>query len=467
MDILKDSIEFIFSFALFANALLFIPQAIKISKEKAAEEISLLTFLGFLLIQFAIVLHGIINHDYLLMIGYLLSMLSCGAVVALTMFYNKHQSPTKELDLEKILKELPGHVYCKDKEGVYLISNDNQWKDIGLTSLSELKGKTDYDLFSTDEANQLRVADEEVMRTGELKVLEEETRIASGELACYLSHKIPLRDKKNKIVGILGVSIDITDAKNRVTEQFAMLERIISIIPGHVYWVDKEGAYLGCNDNQARSAGLNSRKEIVGRHNRDLPWNFNAGTLPETLDGINKKVIETRRSVTIEEPALLRDGTEATFLSSKVPLFNESGRVIGMVGISIDITDRKRAEVSLKAAKEAAEAANQAKAEFLRNMRHDLRTPFSGLFGLTELIESQESDPEKKATLSCITESAKALLDQINEIFEFVEIESGQLPIIEKEFDLHNLIKTVYDMLLPSAKSKQIDFNLTLEFNLR
>ena len=84
---IKNVIEFIFGSALFINALIFIPQAIRIFKGKTAKGVSLLTFNGFLLIQLTIVLHGIINQDYLLVSGYLLSMLTCGLVVFLAFNY--------------------------------------------------------------------------------------------------------------------------------------------------------------------------------------------------------------------------------------------------------------------------------------------------------------------------------------------------------------------------------------------
>ena len=87
-------------------------------------------------------------------------------------------------------------------------------------------------------------------------------------------------------------------------------------------------------------AGLSSRKEIVGKRNKDLPWNSNAGVLPETLDRINREVMEpvSQKSSRIL-PVTLYDGTEVMFLSDKAPIRRVQNRdVIGMVGISIDIT---------------------------------------------------------------------------------------------------------------------------------
>jgi hypothetical protein len=88
---------------------------------------------------------------------------------------------------------------------------------------------------------------------------------------------VPLRDKHNNLTGILGISIDITNSRCDELEKLETLEKIIAMVP-------KESVYLGCNDNQALSAGLKSRQEIVGKHNKDLPWNMNDGVLPETID---------------------------------------------------------------------------------------------------------------------------------------------------------------------------------------
>lgn len=78
---------FFFSAALFVNAALFIPQAVKIYTTKTAKEVSLFTFMGFLIIQFATVLHAFVIKDYILLFGYLLSMVTCGTVVILVLVY--------------------------------------------------------------------------------------------------------------------------------------------------------------------------------------------------------------------------------------------------------------------------------------------------------------------------------------------------------------------------------------------
>ena len=223
--------------------------------------------------------------------------------------------------------------------------------------------------------------DNEVIRTGEAKATEEVSKIVADKSVHYLSHKVPLKNKHGETVGILGVSLDITKTKQEIEDRFKMLEDIISVMPANVYWMNKDGVYMGCNDNEAKAIGLASRKDIIGKRNIDIPGFL----IPEVLDPVNKDVMENGKTVVLEEPAILRDGTEAIFISSKVPLRNDRGEINGMVGISVDITDRKKAEkeaeklklenvvhkVKLQEHEKFKEAAMQ--------VAHDIRSPLAVL----------------------------------------------------------------------------------------
>jgi len=340
MNITKDLIEFAFGSALFINALLFIPQAIKIFKTKSTKGVSFITFFGFLLIQLAVVLHGVIHQDYVLVVGYLVSMITCGAVVALILTYGKRHRFIQgaELELEEVLAQIPGHIYWKNREGVCLGSNTNNWKDFEDKSLSEFIGKTDYDLFPKEEADKLRHADQEVMRTRKLTILEEASTTIDGELRSYISHKAPLRNTRNEVLGI--------------------------------------------------------------------------------------------------------------------------------VGMSLDITENKKNEQALVLAKEVAEAANRAKTEFLYGLQHDLKTPCSGILGIAEVLENSEQDLEKKENLSHIKHASKSMLDQLNQIFEFVHFENGQLPILKKQFSLYQLVSDTTQMMTPAAKHKALTLKTSHDNNI-
>ena len=90
MELLKEFINLLFGFGLIINALLFIPQIIKLFKEKNSHELSILTFGGFCILQLLSVLHGLIVHDYILAAGFSLSLVTCGVLFLLILFYRKH-----------------------------------------------------------------------------------------------------------------------------------------------------------------------------------------------------------------------------------------------------------------------------------------------------------------------------------------------------------------------------------------
>lgn len=235
-------------------------------------------------------------------------------------------------------------------------------------------------------------------------------------------------------------------------------DALFDLLPINFSWMDRDGCVLGCNRRVLESLHLQSFDEIIGKHTVDIA--------SELAWQNTQKVVATGQSLSREEVHLNNDGSEIYFLSLKSPLKSPEGRVLGVVNIAIDITDRKKAEKELGIAKEAAEVANHAKSEFLNNMRHDLRTPFTGILGLAQLMEAEETDPDKKESLGYIVQSADALLEHLNEIFEFVQVESGQLPIIDTPFDLHQLLSDLSKMMLPIAKDKKIDFTITKDNQL-
>jgi two-component system, OmpR family, aerobic respiration control sensor histidine kinase ArcB len=456
MIVLKDSVQLAFGAGLFVNALLFVPQSVRIIKEKSAKGVSLFTFLGLLLIQFTLVLYGIVERDYLLIIGCVASMVAYSSVAALVLLYRKKAGGDDDISIMEILNQIPVHVYWKDREGVFLGCNKSNWKDFSFQSLSDFKGKTDYDILSKNEADGIRRVDESVVRTGHSKIAEELLTSANGNEIVYLSHKVPLKNKKNKTVGLLGVSVDITARRQHETDRIEMLENVIAVMPGNVYWLDTDGVYMGCNDNQAAVIGLSSRKEIVGKRNADMPGFL----VSEVLDKYNEQVIRMNQPITVEEPAVLPDGTKATFLSNKVPLRNSRAKTIGVIGISIDITDRKKQEEELEKAKKMAEESSRAKTEFLANMRQDLRTPLSGIVGFAELIQQTVKDPKVAEYANHLVSASHTLLDFLNEILETIKVLTDEMPDVQRKFSLSQTVNRIIQLTQPTAMEKGLQLNL-------
>lgn len=134
-------------------------------------------------------------------------------------------------------------------------------------------------------------------------------------------------------------------------QQPVSLQSLIDILPGHVYWYDKDGKVFGCNAQQAISAGFKSSAEFVGKNMFAIQTPENERILRET----NRYVMATGQVHTAEEPYVYPDGRKAIFLSKKAPWRDVSGRPIGVIGVSFDITREKQLEDELHHAKEFAE----------------------------------------------------------------------------------------------------------------
>ncbi|HRD70052.1 MAG TPA: response regulator [Legionella sp.] len=258
--------------------------------------------------------------------------------------------------------------------------------------------------------------------------------------------------KINKTKGMLKKQLQ------ELEEELSFYHDIMNYIPGHVYWLDKKNRYLGCNLEHAKNIGLENRLDIVGKTNKDMPWKDSAATVDHT----NQEVMKTGNPVTIKETGVI-NGIESTFLSQKVPLKNKHNDVVGILGISIDITEIEQLQKSLIDAKKAAEAASQAKTEFLEHMRHDIRTPLTGIVGFSELLMAEANNPYIKEYSENLVASSHALLKLLDEVLEAIRISSGDIPKLKKKFNLERTLTHIIN--LNRAKAAQKKIALSLQFD--
>lgn len=247
--------------------------------------------------------------------------------------------------------------------------------------------------------------------------------------------------------------------KNELQSIHDYYEGIIALMPGHVYWLDRNNIFLGCNDLQAKNAQLSSRKDIVGKTNFDMPWKDQA----EELNKVNNLVMETGIPHTAEEYAVMANGM-AIYISQKVPLRNKDNEIIGVLGISLDITERKKMEVALRRAKENAEVANQAKTEFIANMSHDIHTPLSGIVGMSKLLEKQVQDPEQKQYARWINESGEQLLELLKGVLDLISVDNiSESDVQDESFDLRKNIQDISQLVQPTVQMKKIQLHIEID----
>ncbi|MES2142510.1 MAG: ATP-binding protein [Pseudomonadota bacterium] len=239
----------------------------------------------------------------------------------------------------------------------------------------------------------------------------------------------------------------------------AFIIELLKRLPVHVFWKNKEGKYLGCNDLFAHNLDLASVEAVIGKTDYDFPVKKEDSDAYRRDD---KEVMESRTpKLNIEEEQTFPDGKKIYLLTSKVPVFDKNNKVIGILGVYNDITEKKKAEQALKKAKEKAEVANEAKTEFLENMRHDIRTPLSGIVGCAQLIQMQADDPKKVSEYATdLIQSSDALLEFLNKILESIQVASGEIPLLKKKFNLYHELEQVIHLNKPQAAIKKLSLHV-------
>lgn len=236
-------------------------------------------------------------------------------------------------------------------------------------------------------------------------------------------------------------------------------KNLITLVPCHIYWKDKDGKYLGCNHLQAQNLGLSSPNDIIGKTDFDLAWADQA----EKLQTADRQVMISKQSQTFEEEVILANQKKAIFLSKKAVLLSENNEIKGIIGISFDITEQKLLESELRIAKGKAETASQAKTEFLENMRHDIRTPLTGIVGFSEILKMESNEQRIKDYADNLVASSHALLNLLDEVLETVRVSSGEIPKLKKKFNLEKTLNHIIELNRARAAQKKLILSLDLD----
>ena len=247
----------------------------------------------------------------------------------------------------------------------------------------------------------------------------------------------------------------------------ALLQTVIDTAPIRVFWKDRNCRYLGCNTDFARDAGMSYPAEVTGKDDYQLVWRSEAAL----YQADDRAVMERGQPrLNFEELQPTRDGRINWVRTSKVPLRDDVGNVIGIIGVYQDITERKRIEQELDQhrlnleglvekrthelveAKEVAEQASQAKSQFLSSMSHELRTPLNVILGHSQLLRMSPVSPEETMEQAQDIEAAgNHLLVLINDMIDLARIEAGKMELSMEPVQVKSAVKESIAMVVPLA----------------
>lgn len=203
-----------------------------------------------------------------------------------------------------------------------------------------------------------------------------------------------MTNKKSNEKRIKELEKELAALKEKMKKTDAYLDNVIKIVPASIYWKDVDSVILGSNLFHTKLTGFKDPQEVIGKTEYDFVWKEQADEIIQN----DKEIMALGRGVRLEETATLADGNTHTFLTSKEPLRDEDNTIIGIIGVSVDITEQKVAEIRAIEA-ESATLIAEAKAASEEEMRktvmvlvgdivHDLRTPIATIRTATEFLDT-------------------------------------------------------------------------------
>ena len=408
--------------------------------------------------------------------------------------------------LTGLLDSIPDNVFFKDRAGVYLGCNPLFSRFIAKPR-EEILGKTDYDLFPKEKAEVVRENDMIIMDRGESQHNELRIDYPDGRWALVDTAKAPLRSANGEVIGVVGVSRNITERKKieeelrlrneEVARERSNLQLIFDSVQVGLLLIDGDGAIKRANNNFDELVGRPSEEILMCRPGEALSCaclyltSQRCGDTPSCrtclIRALLTRVLQEEVSVWGAEVSkeLMRDGEcRSIWLNVNGSPLRVDGRLHVLLSI-IDITSRKNLELSLEqdisARKQVeeqlleineqleqataranemalrAELANIAKSEFLANMSHEIRTPMNGVIGMTGLLLDTGLTPEQRKYAEIVRSSSESLLSLINDILDFSKIEARKLELEAIDFDLRTALEDIAELVAIKAQEKGIE----------
>lgn len=265
-------------------------------------------------------------------------------------------SPEQYL-LNLLLDNNPDHIYFKDLSGRFIRISKSLGTHFGVSNPADVVGKTDFDFFSDEHARQAYEDEQEIIRTGKPLIKEEKETWPSQPETWVLTTKMPMRDGNGKVIGTFGISRDITVHKkmeNALAREQYLLNTLLDNAPDYIYFKDAKSRFIKTSRAHAEAFGLSNAAQVIGKTDFDFFGDEHARSAFED----EQEIIRTGQPITKEEKETWPDRPPTWVLTTKMPLRDQHGNIIGTFGISKDVTEKKQTELELLHEKQFLSAIN-------------------------------------------------------------------------------------------------------------
>ncbi|SMP54594.1 PAS domain S-box protein [Anoxynatronum buryatiense] len=355
-------------------------------------------------------------------------------------------------------------VVITDKEGCIEYVNAAFSRTTGYT-LKEVMGKNPRILKSDDKSSEEYRKLWETITAGQDWRGRFCNRKKEGGLYWEEANISPIFNTAGEITHFIAVKEDITEQRKteealRKSEALLRASQAITRTGAWEWDVEKQTMYW--TDQTYRLHGMEPGEVAVGlpEHIDQSLTGYNRDDIPR-ISAAFKACLEDGKPYDMELPYTTRKGDKIWIRTSAEPVI-EKGRVTRVIGTFMDITQRKSVEEELKKARDEAQKANEAKSRYLANMSHEIRNPMNAVIGMTHLALQTQLTPQQAAYLNRIDQSAKALLELINDVLDLSKIEAGKMELESAPVDMEALVEQVKAVVETLAREK----SLAIQFHM-
>ncbi len=363
------------------------------------------------------------------------------------------KSEKKYKDLAEMLPQM---IFETDSTGKITYANKNIIEKIGYSCEETAKGISLLQIINTSERERA-VEDIAEIMTGKILYNREYNILAKDGFIFPAEISASPIYAEDRIIGLRGFIIDKTESK-KSEEQLRILSRAVQQSPASVIITDLDGSIEYINPKFQQVTGY-SLEEIRGEN----PRIFSSGLKPPSEYEILWKTITSGNDWTGEFQNKKKNG-EIYWASALIsPVKDNEGNITHFLGLQEDITERKRNEAELKAAKEKAEEMNRMKSIFLANMSHELRTPMTGIMGYAETLYNELQESPLKEMAGTLLKSSSRLKETLNLILDLSRIEANKIEIIPINLNVPEILREIVKLFEIAAIEKNLKIDLIIK----
>jgi len=324
--------------------------------------------------------------------------------------------------LRALIDLIPDPILLKDREGRYVLVNHAKLDELAAHNFRDVIGKTAFDFFDRAMAEKFKVDDDQVLKDGKPVFNRREKVVEpNGSIRWHLTTKVPWCDGEGQIVGMMSISRDITElveAEVKLQEERNLLRTLIDNMPDCIYAKDAQGRKIIANPGDLKNLRCKTEAEAIGKTDFDL---FPKEIAERFFEAEQKVLKKGEPLVNQEEKVIRPDGESRWILSTKVPWRDAEGKIIGLVGIGRDITDKKNLEAQIAQAQRT-----ESMGRLVTGVAHDLNNILAPILISVNLLRQKLQDPEGQKMLSKAEANAQRGADIIKQMLWFSRGLSGQ-----------------------------------------